>query len=174
MEQQKIVKVIRTVREGVSKKTSKPYSILLVLTEKGDEVEVFGPAQTGDMVGEVTYNEKFDQLQGRVMKPDKNEDVMAGLQKIYSEVVSIRKGLALALGSDVPKAAAPRTAAPAKTSVETLKAQAKTWASNPPSRGPAKAQTMEPNPFMDEDESPPPDDVDYPADLMEGSDDDRL
>lgn len=91
--EQKIVKVVRITREGVSKKTNKPYQILLVMVENGDEVEVFGPANPGDIVTDITFDQTYDQLKGRVLKQDKNAPILAEIGTKLDNIEKLVKWL---------------------------------------------------------------------------------
>lgn len=90
---QKVIQILRTVRQGVSKKTNKPYEIVLVLTEQGDEIEVFGPAKQGDVVTEITFNDQYNKLQGKIIKPDRHDEVMKELEEIKRNTQIIYKAI---------------------------------------------------------------------------------
>lgn len=127
--EQKIIQVMRTVREGVSKKTNKPYQILLVMVEDGSEIEVFGPAKKGDIVTEITHNEQYDKLQGRVVKSDKFEEVLKGIEEIKAGLKYLSDKFDKFSGSQGPDVARPTLDAPVR--------RLETPLSSPPVRQPA-------------------------------------
>ncbi len=146
--QQKIVKIIRQTRDGISKKTGKPYQLLLVMGEAGDEIEVFGPANVGDLVTEITYNSQYDQLQGKVAKPDRNQANTEQLDRIEKML----KYLVQAQRQD---------AEPTKP-LSPVAAKAERWKTDPPSRAIAPNEGDEdPLEFGERD---------YPADMLQDED----
>lgn len=149
----KVINVIRTVRQGVSKKTNKPYELILVQTEDGNEVEVFGPVKDGDMVGDITFNAQYDQLQGKVIKADRTSELVNDLGAIKTRLVAIETKLDLVLAATQPTSPVPK---PTVASQAAGQARTTPYKFNKPQ--PA-APTYTPEPL--------PSDTDRPDDLME-------
>ncbi len=92
-ETQKVIKINRVVNQGISKRTNKPYEIVLVTIEDGSEVEVFGPVKLGDTVGDIQFDEQYNKLKGKLVRPDKFMDILNKLDRIDAQLESIKSGI---------------------------------------------------------------------------------